>query len=190
MKTITFNQKNFKEIIQTLKLGGVIIFPTDTVYGIGTLISNEKGIKKLFEIKNRPVDKPFQVLISDLKQIQLFAKETNQTAKELIKNHWPGPLTLIFKKKAEVLNVITANKDTIGLRMPDHPLLLKLMKKTGPLVVSSANLSGNKPPTNPEEVKIEADLLLNGGKCKIGQSSTIIDVSNNKPIILRNQPRL
>ena len=74
--------------------------------------------------------------------------------------------------------------------MPDHPLLLKLMKKTGPLVVSSANLSGNKPPTNPEEVKIEADLLLNGGKCKIGQSSTIIDVSNNKPIILRNQPRL
>ncbi|OGC15564.1 threonylcarbamoyl-AMP synthase [candidate division WOR-1 bacterium RIFOXYC2_FULL_37_10] len=186
MKKLDFNEQNLQEAVHVLKNNGIIIFPTETVYGIGCLVSNVDGIKRLFEIKNRPADKPFQILISDIKQVAQFAKEINQTAKDLMTKNWPGPLTLVFKKKPEVSNLITANKDTVGLRMPDHPLLLKLIKQIGPIAASSANSCGEPAPIDASQVKIEADLLLDGGKCKLKRASKVVEVTEENLMVIRN----
>ena len=156
--------------------GGVIIFPTETVYGIGTLASNGKGIKRIYEIKKRSPDKPLQILIADLKQAESLALDISPKARELMKKHWPGPLTLVFKARSG---------GTVGIRMPKHDWLMKLIKETGPLAATSANLSGESEPVSVQEVKIEADLLVDGGKCKLGESSTVLDVSVDPPLILR-----
>jgi len=164
------------EAVKILKNGGVIIFPTETVYGIGALASNENAIKKIYEIKGRSFDKPLQILISDISQVDLFASEISDKAKELMKKYWPGPLTLVFK---------TASGSTVGLRMPDSPIILELIRQTGPIAASSANISGQPDPTCIGDVKIEADLLLDGGPCKMGKPSTVVDVSVDPPTILR-----
>ena len=185
MQKLKINSQSIKEAVKLLKSGGVVIFPTETVYGIGVLASNENAIRKLFEIKNRSLDKPLQILIADIAQVDLFAAEISDKAKELIKKYWPGPLTLVFKKKPDISDLITASGNTVGLRMPADKNILKLIKMTGPLAASSANISGKSDPKLAEEVKIEADLLLDGGKCKMGQPSTVIDVSVDPPLILR-----
>lgn len=185
MQKLKINFQSIKEAVKLLKSGGVVIFPTETVYGIGVLASNENAIRKLFEIKNRSLDKPLQILIADIAQVDLFAAEISDKAKELIKKYWPGPLTLVFKKKPDISDLITASGNTVGLRMPADKNILKLIKMTGPLAASSANISGKSDPKLAEEVKIEADLLLDGGKCKMGQPSTVIDVSVDPPLILR-----
>lgn len=162
---------------KTLKNGGVIIFPTETVYGVGGLAGSKDAMKRMYEIKQRPAGKPFQILISDLSQLNELTDEVSVKAKELITKHWPGPLTLIFKQKN--------GNSTVGVRLPDHELLRQLIRLTGPLASSSANLSGEPDPTSADEIKIEADLLLDGGKCPLGQPSTIIDVSVDPPQLLR-----
>ena len=159
-----------------LNSGGVIIFPTETVYGIGALLTKEEAVKRIYEIKKRSPDKPLQVLIADPKQAEALAQEISKKAQELMGKYWPGPLTLIFK---------AASGNSVGIRMPKHDWLLKLIKKTGPLAASSANLSGEPDPVSAGEVKIEADLLVDGGKCQLGEASTVVDVSVDPPLILR-----
>ncbi|MFA4905521.1 MAG: L-threonylcarbamoyladenylate synthase [Candidatus Margulisiibacteriota bacterium] len=176
MEQLKQNNESLKKAHEVLMSGGIVIFPTETVYGIGTLASNEKGVKRIYEIKKRSSDKPLQVLIADLKQIESLALEITPKARELMKKHWPGPLTLVFKAKSG---------GSVGIRMPKHDWLLKLIKETGPLAATSANLSGETEPISAQEVKIEADLLIDGGKCKLGEASTVIDVSVDPPLILR-----
>jgi len=180
MERLVFDRFALNLAAKTLKNGGVIIFPTETVYGVGGLAASEAAVKRMYEIKKRPAGKPFQILISDLSQLNELTDEVSEKAKELIAKHWPGPLTLIFKKKG--------GRSTIGIRMPDHPLLQQLIRLTGPLASSSANLSGEPDPTSADEVKIEADLLLDGDKCKFGDPSTVIDVSVDPPKVLRKGP--
>ena len=180
-----FNRDSLKKTAETLKAGGVIIFPTETVYGIGCLAANQEAVKRVFKIKQRPLDKPLQILIADLKQAEQLAQELKGKALELARKYWPGPLTLVIKKKSSVSDLITARKDSVGLRMPKSDKLLELIKAVGPLAASSANLSGEPDPTSAQEVKIEADLLLDGGKCKLSQASTVVDVSVDPPLILR-----
>ncbi|MBI5698856.1 threonylcarbamoyl-AMP synthase [Candidatus Saganbacteria bacterium] len=176
MEHLKPNDGSLKKAHDVLKSGGVIIFPTETVYGIGTLVSNEPGIKRIYEVKKRPLDKPLQILIADLKQAESLALDISPKAREVMKKHWPGPLTLVFKARSG---------GSVGIRMPKHDWLLKLIKETGPLAASSANLSGLSEPISAEEVKIDADLLIDGGKCKLGEASTVIDVSVDPPLILR-----
>jgi L-threonylcarbamoyladenylate synthase len=140
------------------------------------LASDEKAIKRIYEIKQRSSDKPLQILIADPKQVELLALDLSPKARELMKKHWPGPLTLVFKARAG---------GSVGIRMPKHDWLLKLIKETGPLAATSANLSGEPEPLSAQEVKIEADLLIDGGKCKLGEASTVVDVSTDPPLILR-----
>jgi L-threonylcarbamoyladenylate synthase len=185
MQKLKINSQSIREAVELIKSGGVVIFPTETVYGIGALATDEKAIRKLFGIKNRSLDKPLQILISDRSQADLFAAEVSNKAKELMKKYWPGPLTLVFKKKPGISNMITAGGDTVGLRIPGDKNILELIKMSGPLAASSANTSGEPDPKSVEEIKIEADLLLDGGKCKMGQPSTVIDVSVDPPLILR-----
>lgn len=185
MERLKFNRDSLKKTAETLKAGGVIIFPTETVYGIGCLAANQEAVKRVFKIKQRPLDKPLQILIADLKQAEQLAQELKGKALELARKYWPGPLTLVIKKKSSVSDLITARKDSVGLRMPKSDKLLELIKAVGPLAASSANLSGEPDPTSAQEVKIEADLLLDGGKCKLSQASTVVDVSVDPPLILR-----
>jgi L-threonylcarbamoyladenylate synthase len=176
MKRQQLNAGSLEQAIEILKSGGILIFPTETVYGIGTLASNEKGIKRIYEIKKRSSDKPLQILIADPKQVEMLASGISVKARELMKKYWPGPLTLVFK---------AASGNSVGIRMPKHDWLLKLIKETGPLAASSANLSGETEPISAQEVKIEADLLIDGGKCKLGEASSVVDVSTDPPLILR-----
>jgi L-threonylcarbamoyladenylate synthase len=176
MERLTQSEECLKKAIQTLRSGGVIIFPTETVYGIGALATNEKAIQRIYEIKKRSSDKPLQVLIADSKQVETLASGISNKARELMKKYWPGPLTLVFK---------AVSGGSVGIRMPKHDWLLKLIKETGPLAASSANLSGEPDPTSAQEVKIEADLLIDGGKCKLGEASSVVDVSTDPPLILR-----
>ncbi|MFC1495905.1 L-threonylcarbamoyladenylate synthase [Candidatus Margulisiibacteriota bacterium] len=172
-------ESQLKESVRILKTGGVIIFPTDTVYGIGCAYDNKAGIERIYEIKKRPKYKPLQILISDIKQLDALAAEIPAAAQELMEKYWPGALTLILKTKGQRLN-------TIGIRMPNHPIPLQIIKELGkPLAATSANLSGEPDPSSPAEITIKADYLIDAGKIENPQASSVIDVTCNPPKILR-----
>ncbi len=185
MRILKAGKQAIEEAVKTLKNGGVVVFPTETVYGIGALVSDESAIKQIFEIKKRPFDKPLQILISDIKQVDRFAAEISNKAREFMRKYWPGPMTLVFKKKPGISDLVTSSGKTVGLRMPAHPFTLELIREAGPMAASSANYSGEPDPSSAEEITIKAGLLIDGGKIKMGQSSTVIDVSSDPPLILR-----
>lgn len=169
-----------KKAINTLKTGGVIAFPTETVYGIGALLKDKKAIARIFEIKRRSRTKPLQVLVASLEQAKKLGK-FNKQALELAGKNWPGPLTLVVKKKRTVPKIVTGGRSTVGLRLPDHKLALELIKQCGPLVATSANKSGKKPALTSKEVKRkmpEVDFILSG-KVKTGTPSQVIDATEN-----------
>jgi len=160
--------------------GGVVAFPTETVYGLGASAWNRDAIQKVFDTKGRPADNPLIVHVSGLDMVEDFALEIPTEAKLLIDHFWPGPLTLIFKKKPEVLDIITAGLDTVAIRMPRHPLALALIRQAGPLVAPSANTSGKPSPTKPEHVYEDFGYdfpVINGGFCDVGIESTVLDLS-------------
>lgn len=171
-----------------IKRGELVAFPTETVYGLGADAWNPGAISRIFEAKGRPTDNPLIVHISDLDMVGDFVTEIPEAARLLMENFWPGPMTLIFKKKPNVLDAITAGLDTVAIRMPDHKLALQLISKTGPLVAPSANRSGRPSPTKTEHVRAdfgEDFPVLDGGECNIGLESTVIDVTDNPLKIYR-----
>ena len=174
--------------ITLIKSGEAVAFPTETVYGLGADAWNLSAIKKVFEIKGRPSDNPLIVHISDKNQISDFANHLPESAKRLATFFWPGPLSLVLKKRLEVPDVVTAGLDTVAIRMPDHILALEFISKTGPLVAPSANKSGRPSPTKAEHVRDdfgETFPVIEACATKIGLESTVIDVSGDEPTILR-----
>jgi L-threonylcarbamoyladenylate synthase len=169
---------------EIIEAGGVIIFPTETVYGIGASIHNESAIKRIFELKKRPLSKPLPVMISNLDQLNELASEIPESAKEYLKE-WPGPLTLVFKKSEKVSDLITSGGKTVAIRMPDHEIALEIIERCGPIVATSANLSGEHAPVSAEEVKIHADVIIDDGISAIGTPSRIIDLSGKQIKIIR-----
>lgn len=167
--------------VQKIREGGVVAFPTETVYGLGADAWNPDAVRKIFEIKGRPADNPLIVHISKPEWIDQFAESINDEAYKLIDRFWPGPLTLIFKKKPQVLDMITAGLDSVAIRMPNHKLALELIDQTGPLVAPSANISGRPSPTRPSHVKTDfGDVVpvIDGGICDVGIESTVLDISH------------
>jgi tRNA threonylcarbamoyl adenosine modification protein (Sua5/YciO/YrdC/YwlC family) len=170
-----------EEAAMILKSGGLVVFPTETVYGIAANVLNKDTIDRLYKIKKRPQDKPFSVHIADFDALKQLRIVLSKDAERIAKRFWPGPLTLVaFNDK----------KEKIGLRMPDNRIAFLLIKKAGvPVVAPSANLSGNKPPVSAEEVLLEmdghVDIILNGGRTRIGIESTVIDVTGRPFKILR-----
>jgi L-threonylcarbamoyladenylate synthase len=165
---------------EIIREGGVVAFPTETVYGLGASAWNRDAIQKVFHTKGRPADNPLIVHVSGLDMVEDFAKEIPGEAKLLIDRFWPGPLTLIFNKKPEVLDIITAGLDTVAIRMPRHPLALALIRQAGPLVAPSANTSGKPSPTKPGHVYEDFGYdfpVINGGICDVGIESTVLDLS-------------
>lgn len=174
--------------IELLKNGEVVAFPTETVYGLGASAWNPDAVKKVFETKGRPADNPLIVHVSDTKSVADFAIEISDDARKLMEAFWPGPLTLIFKKNPDVLDIITAGLDTVALRWPKHPLSQELIARAGALVAPSANSSGKPSPTRPEHVKEdfgEDFPVIEAGKTDIGLESTVLDISSKPYKIYR-----
>ncbi len=180
--------KDLNKYIAIIQSGGVVAFPTETVYGLGADAWNPSAIQKVFEVKGRPSDNPLIVHISNVDQVHDFSSEIPESARVLMEAFWPGPLSLVLNKKPEVLDAVTAGLDTVAIRMPDHPIALEFISQTGPLVAPSANRSGRPSPTKASHVKEdfgENFPVIDGAATRVGLESTVIDLSSDKPAILR-----
>lgn len=184
-------EEELKNCVNIIKNGGIVIFPTDTVYGMGCNVWNEEAIKRIFEIKNRNYNKPMNVLCSDWKDIQSLTLEISEKEKQIIHKYMPGACTLIItKKKKEVSDILRAGLNTVAVRIPDNPIAIELIKKCGfPIVATSTNISGKKDMTEIDEIvtefKDKVDVIIDGGKAKIGVPSTIVEVENDEIKIIR-----
>lgn len=177
-----------EQYISLLKTGEIVAFPTETVYGLGADAWNPDAINKVFQQKERPADNPLIVHIADRKTVEDFAADIPEAAKKMMDAFWPGPLTLIFKKKAEVLDLISAGLPTVALRWPSHPISQELISRVGPLVAPSANTSGKPSPTKPEHVFEDFGQnfpVIEAGETQIGLESTVLDISGDPPRIYR-----
>lgn len=179
-----------QEPANIIKKGGIVIFPTETVYGIGANGFNENAIKKVYEVKKRPLSNPISLLVNSIDMINEVAKDITEEEYNLIKRFFPGPLTIILKKKDIIPDVLTANSDTVGIRMPANEIALKLIEYAGvPIATPSANISGKPSGTDITDIMKDfegkVDYVIDDGPSKIGLASTIVKVIDNVPHILR-----
>ncbi|HEX4798353.1 MAG TPA: L-threonylcarbamoyladenylate synthase [Burkholderiales bacterium] len=179
-----------REAVAVLKRGGLVAFPTETVYGLGADASNPAAVERIYRVKGRPASHPVIVHIGDAVQLERWARNIPEHARKLAARFWPGPLTLVLKRAPGVGDELTGGEDTIGLRVPGHPVALELLRRFGGgIAAPSANKFGRISPTTAEHVRNdlgdEVDLILDGGPCEIGIESTIIDLSRDRPILLR-----
>ncbi len=168
----------------------IIAIPTETVYGLAGNAYSEKAVEKIFSLKKRPFYNPLIVHIKSADYLNNVAREVPELAKKLANEFWPGPLTLVLKKRAIIPDLVTSGKDTVAIRIPNHPLILQLLAQLEfPLAAPSANPFGSISPTSAEHVddyfKDSLDVILDGGKCEKGIESTIIGFEKNQPIIYR-----
>ncbi len=173
-----------------LQRGGLVAFPTETVYGLGADASNPMAVARIYEVKGRPASHPVIVHIGDVGQLARWAREIPEAATKLAMRFWPGPLTLVLRRAPSVGSQLTGDQDTIGLRIPGHPVALQLLREFGGgIAAPSANRFGRISPTTAEHVRDdlgkEIDLVLDGGPCEIGIESTIVDLSRQKAVLLR-----
>lgn len=190
--------EEIKKAIKILNQGGIVVFPTDTVYGVGCRIDNEKAVKKLFEIRSRPPEKAVPVLVSGISQAHEYFLDFPQEIEKLMEKYWPGALTIVYKcKKEKVPSLVRGGGETIGLRMPNHEITLALIKNVSvPILGPSANFHNNSTPKNfseldPEFVKLvdfviseETNLFIKG-EIKLGVSSTVLDCTQKPFKIIR-----
>lgn len=181
---------NIFKAVHILQTGGLVAFPTETVYGLGADATNPEAIKKIFAAKGRPSDHPLIVHLPHLEHLSQWAQHIPETAWQLAEAFWPGPLTLILQKNTNVSPLITGQQNSIGLRIPSHPIAAALLKAFNQgIAAPSANRFGRVSPTKAEHVYQElgetVDLILEGGDCHFGIESTIVDLTAEKPRILR-----
>ena len=186
---IPLNQTtDLSRALEFLNKGEIIAFPTDTVYGIGVLLGSSAGIQKLYHSKARSPLKAIAVLIGGMDQLPQVVNTLPTAARKLAERYWPGALTLVLPKQDNLPENISPYP-TIGVRMPDHPIILDLLKITGPLATTSANLSGGKDPVTAREVLEQLGekigFLFDGGKTAGGIPSTVVDCTQSPPVILR-----
>jgi len=179
-----------QEFGKILRAGGTVIFPTETVYGLGADALDEKAAKKIYEAKGRPSDNPLIVHIADKEEIHKLATDINERAYKVMDKFWPGPITIVFKKKSIVPSITSGNLDTVAVRMPSHPIALSLIKESGVCVAApSANISGRPSPTDEEnvyeEMNTRVDGIILGGDSNVGLESTVLDLTGDIPMILR-----
>ncbi len=175
---------------EAIQRGELAVFPTETVYGIGADAFNPEAAARIFEAKKRPLHDPLIVHVSEPAQIASLVTEIPEKARLLIDAFWPGPLTLVLPKSAKVPDLVTAGKNSVALRMPSHPLALKLISKAGvPVAAPSANLFGRTSPTTAEHVRNQLEgaytVLVDGGICRVGVESTVLSLTGETPTLLR-----
>lgn len=186
-----FDSNELKQAAQFIRENKTVIFPTETVYGLGANALSDEAVSKIFEAKGRPQDNPLIVHVSSIEMLEsLILNPLDDKSKKLINAYWPGALTLVLKHSDKVPNSVCANLDTVGIRMPDHPIALKLIELAGvPIAAPSANLSGKPSPTEAEHVLSDmmhrVDLIITASKSRIGLESTVLDMSTEIPTLLR-----
>lgn len=190
VKENRIDEEGLKKAIQILKSGGLVAFPTETVYGLGGDALNTDAAHKIYSAKGRPSDNPLIVHIGDSKALKDLTLSCPEAGLKLAGAFWPGPLTLIFKKSDKVPNSTTGGLDSVAIRMPSHPVALQLLKESGIYIAApSANVSGRPSPTNAkhviEDMNGKIDMIIDGGKVDIGLESTIVDVTGEIPTVLR-----
>jgi len=175
---------------QILRAGGLVAFPTETVYGLGADASNPKAVARLYAVKRRPADHPVIVHFDGAERAFTWARDVPESARTLAKRFWPGPLTMILKRSPLAPDRITGGQDNVGLRVPAHPLAHELLAVfAGGIAAPSANRFGLVSPTSAAHVRADlagdVDLVLDGGPCEVGIESTIVELSGAKPAVLR-----
>lgn len=173
-----------------IKKGGLVIFPTETVYGVGANVFSEQAVQKIFKVKGRPGDNPLIVHIADRRDVGKVALGMSTLAKKLIDRFWPGPLTIVLKKQPAIPEVVTAGLETVAVRLPNHALARAFIRKAGvPVAAPSANPSGRLSPTEPNHLKKglaeKVDFVLTDKRSRYGLESTVVDVLRKPPVILR-----
>ena len=187
--------QDFQRAVDLLRAGDLVAFPTETVYGLGADAANPEAVAKIFAAKGRPADHPLIVHLAGHDAVDQWAEAVPAVAWELMETFWPGPLTLILKKQAWVPLTVTGGQNTVGLRVPGHPVALELLRRfaasggNGGIAAPSANRFGRISPTTAahvqEELGARVPLILDGGPCAVGIESTIVDCSRGEPVVLR-----
>lgn len=175
---------------EILRAGGLVAFPTETVYGLGADATNAEAVRKIFAAKGRPSTNPLIVHVADIEGAKRYADSWSDVAQTMAAAWWPGPLTIVVRKKPSIVDEATAGLATVGLRVPDHPLALALLRAVDlPIAAPSANRSNHVSPTTAEHVREEfgdrIEMILDGGACAVGIESTVLDLSGDEPAILR-----
>ncbi|MGD0354729.1 MAG: L-threonylcarbamoyladenylate synthase [Dehalococcoidia bacterium] len=178
------------QAVAVLRGGGIIAYPTDTVYGLGADIYNDEAVARVFHIKERPLNQPLPVLIADSRQVELLTGDLSRATQLLMKKYWPGGLTIIVNKSSDFNSLVLAGGAKIGIRMPDHDITRAVIRELGrPIVGTSANLHDRPAALTASEVIDQlgnrVDFILNGGRCPGGKESTVIDLTIEPPAILR-----
>ncbi len=184
------NANDIKKAAEILRSGGLVAFPTETVYGLGADALNINAVKNIFRVKGRPSDNPLIVHVASMEIACHFTTAISNKGLKLAKTFWPGPLTLVVERKAIVPDIVTAGLNTVAIRIPNHPVTLELLEYFGGGIVGpSANISGRPSPTSAEHVYHDLngkiDIILDAGSTTIGVESTVIDVTIDPPVILR-----
>lgn len=177
--------------LAVLNTGGLVAFPTDTVYGVGALAFDGKAIESIYVAKDRPVEKAIPILISDTEDLNKVAVAIPETAQKLASRFWPGPLTILVPKRADLPESVSASS-TVGVRVPDHPTARELLRAAGPMAVTSANVSGAQSPVTAGEVYRQLGgripLIIDGGQTPGGVPSTLVDCTGPELKVLRDGP--
>jgi L-threonylcarbamoyladenylate synthase len=183
-------EKLVERAIRILKNGGIVAFPTDTIYGLGANAFDEDAVLRIYEAKIRPRNFALTLLLADTSQIKLVAESIPKMAWKLAEKFMPGALTIVLNKSMAVSNMITGEGNTVAVRIPNHPVPIALVKGLGaPITGTSANISGGNNPLTAEDVfkqlRYRVDMIIDGGRCPIGVSSTVLDLTTNPPKIIR-----
>jgi len=191
MKTEIIPASETQTALKILKSGGIVAFPTDTVYGLGSLAFDNAAIESIYAAKDRSVEKAIPILIGDLGDLDKVADDIPDMALRFADRFWPGPLTCVIPKKPILPRAVSATP-TVAVRIPDHADARALLRTAGPMAVTSANISGQPSPSTAQEVYDQLNgripLILDGGKTPGGLPSTLVDCTGDKPVILREGP--
>jgi L-threonylcarbamoyladenylate synthase len=194
MKTIIVSAKSpgsLPQALDVLNKGGLVAFPTDTVYGLGALALDGSAVESIYVAKDRPIEKAIPVLLEDAQDLEKVGRDVPDVAYRLADRFWPGPLTIVIPKAPTLPESVSATS-TVGVRVPDHGVARALLRAAGPLAVTSANISGQPSPSTAEEVFAQLggriDLIIDGGSTPGGVPSTVIDCTGNDLKLLREGP--
>ena len=191
MKTEIYPASQIQHALAVLQSGGILAFPTDTVYGVGSLAFDNAAIESIYTAKDRPIEKAIPILIGDLSDLEQVAINIPNRALRFAVRFWPGPLTCIVPKK-QTLPLAVSATSTVAVRIPNHPDALALLRAAGPMAVTSANISNQPSASTAQEVYAQLNgripLILDGGTTPGGVPSTLVDCTGNEPVILREGP--
>jgi len=192
-KRLGVEPADIAQAVDVLRQGGIVAFPTDTVYGVGADVRQPEAIAALYEVKERPLSKAIPVLLARAEDLCSVAREVPKSAWRLAEQFWPGALTLVVRRSPSLPSILTAEGPTVAVRVPDHPVVRALIEGLGaPLAATSANISGQPSSVTADDVLAQLGgriaLILDGGPCPGGRSSTVVDLTTTPPRVLRPGP--